>query len=281
MTVGIISIIACFLYLWKIAGETIKRSRYDWFPLVWLIIPLIETQVEPILKFFKRLDLGWNTLIKPLEGFRFYGFLAQPLALIIGWVIVKYLIVKVKRAGLVCFVTASILLIALTFDLQHVFGIRGRFQNPGINVAEYQAAVWFRNHSSDKSRIIADYYRSQMFAGVCGGKALLGGLFPLRNVKIPYVSIPAVAQEDICTIYTTPDPKLAYDLMRKYGCDSVYISTPLIGEGNIGSTQCQGFGIKIELQKFENQQYFIESYKDNQGTRIMKIREDPNPKVMK
>lgn len=277
VTAGVIGIAACLFYLWRILTKTRLSKRKDWIPLVWLVVPLIEIQVETILKMFKRLDLGWHTIIKPLEGFRFYGFLAQPLALIIGWIIVKYLIARLKHKEMACFIVVLVLSVILNADVYCVYGMAGRLQNPGITVAEYQAAVWFRNHTTQNERIIVDYYRSQMFAGVCSGKALLGGLFPLRNVKIPYVSIPAVVQEDICTIYTTPDPAIACDLMRKYGSDCIFISTPLIKEGNIGSTQCKGFGIKVALQKFENQQYFIEIYNDNHGIRIIKIREDSNP----
>jgi hypothetical protein len=271
LTPGILGAVACIIYLWSILKKTRSRIRYNWLPLIWLILPLWETQSETILRLIKRLDLAWYTIIKPLEGFRFYGFLAQPLALIIGWVTVKYLITRLKRPGLACFTVVLIISGIITADLYYNYRIVIRLQNPGINVTEYRAAVWFRNHTSEKDRIIADYYRSQMLAGVCGGKALLGGLFPLRNVKLPYVTVPAIVQDDICTIYTTPDPEMARNLMLKYGCDCLFISPNLLSAGNIGSTQCQGFGIKVELKKFENPQYFTEFYNDGQGTRIIKI----------
>lgn len=273
ITAGVIGLIACLLYLWKILKKSHPGNRYDWLPLVWIILPFIETQNENILKIIHRLDLTWYTILKPLEGYRFYGFLAQPLALIIGWVIAKYLLVRVKHVRRISSIIVLILSLILTIDLQYVYGIFGRFQNAGITLPEYKAAGWFGKNTSGDDRIIVDYYRSQVFAGVCAGKTLLGGLFPLKNTKLPYISVPAVVQDDICTIYTTVNPETANNLMRKYGSNCIFISPTLISVGYLGTPRCPGFGIPAELKKFENRQYFIEFYNDDQGIRIMKINE--------
>lgn len=271
MITGFVSVIAFLFYMWKLLRKRRLFTRYDWLPLVWLIIPLIETQSETILKLFHRLYWGWYTIIKPLEGFRFFGFLAQPLALIIGWVIGKYILERTKWTGRACFIAALAMLILLNYDIRFPFGMVVRLQNSGLTMGEYQAALWFRSQASEKDRIIADYYRSQMLAGVCGGKVLLGGLFPLRNVNLPYINVPAVVQDDICTIYTTEYAETARSLLRRYDCNYIFLSQRMIEGGNIGSTQCQGFGIKVGQKKFENQRYFREVYNDKKGNRIIKI----------
>ena len=276
---GWIGIIAAAIYLWKILGEPRRYSRYDWIPLAWIIIPFIETQNEAMLSIINCTYLSWYTLFKPLEGFRFYCFLAQPLALITGWVIAKFLIQKIRFKKLAGFMTIAVLGLTLCADLVYLYKIKPRLQKSRLAAGEYRAMEWFRKNSAKNDRIIADYYFSQMFAGVCGGKALLGGLFPLKNVNLPYVSYPAVVQEDICTIYTTFDPKIASDLMRKYRSNCIFISPLLISNGNISSNKCRGFGIKVEEKKFKHQGYFREIY-NNQGVRIIKINTD-SPQVTK
>lgn len=270
---GVIGIIASLLYLWKILKKTHHSNRYDWLPLAWIILPFIETQSENMLKIIHRLDLTWYTILKPLEGYRFYSFLAQPLALIIGWVIAKYLLVRVKHVSRISSIIVLILSLILTIDLYYGYGIVSRFQNAGITTAEYKAAVWFHKNTSPEDRIIVDYYRSQVFAGVCAGKTLLGGLFPLKNTKLPFINVPAVVQDDICTIYTTANPETANKLMRKYGSNCIFTSPTLVSAGYLGSSKCAGFGIQAQLKKFENRKYFREIYNDNQGIRIMKISE--------
>ncbi|MCX5710585.1 MAG: hypothetical protein NT060_01245 [Candidatus Omnitrophica bacterium] len=271
---GGLGLIASFLYFWKILSEPRKCNRYDWLPLVWIIIPFIETQNEAILKLIHRLDLSWYTVYKPLEGYRFHCFLSQPLALMVGWVGAKFLIQKVKFKKLTCFITVMVLSAVFCVDLIYISKTKLLFQNSGLNRQEYQAMVWFRNNSTKNDRIIADYYFSQMFAGVCGGRALLGGLFPLKNTNLPYITYPAVVQDDICTIYTTPDPKIARDLMLKYRCTAIYISPLLISSGNIGGGSCKGFGVKVNEEKFENREYFREVYNID-SVRIIKINADP------
>jgi len=272
---GGLGIIVSFFYLWEILSEGRKYKRYDWLPLVWIIIPFIETQNEAILKLIHRLDLSWYTVYKPLEGFRFHCFLAQPLALMAGWAGAKFIIQKIKFKKATCSIIVFILTVVFCVDLVYVSKIKPLFQNAGLDAQEYQAMVWFRNNSAKNDRIIADYYFSQMFAGVCGGRALLGGMFPLKNTDLPYVTYPSVVQDDVCTIYTTPDPKIARDLMLKYRCTAIYLSPSLISVGNISGGSCTGFGVNVEEKKFENREYFREVYNID-GVRIIKINADPS-----
>ena len=277
---GAIGIIAGFIYLPSLLVKARKTSRLDWLALAWIVLPFIETQNEFILKIFNRLDLSWQTIFKPLEGYRFYCFLAQPLALIAGWLIAKYLLIKENSAKLILGAALIVLSLALTLDIVSVYKITERFQNSGITLAEYQAASWFHKNSAPDDRIIADYYRSQMFAGVCAGKTLLGGLFPLRNVKLPYIGIPSFIQSDIYTIYNSSDPQVAVNLMRRYKSDCLFISPTLISVGYLGAPQSPGFGIKVERGKFEDQRYFRKIYSDSPGVEIFKIRDYyPEPEI--
>jgi hypothetical protein len=249
----------------------------------------------------ERPDLTWSTIVKPLEGFRFYCFLAQPLALITGLIIARYAIpalpslfkylsgkinqlsktlvlasknIKTKeKIYWVYFLSLCLILGgSLALDLNLNYKMTTRLQNAGISPAEYRAALWFRKNTSQSSRIIADYYRLQMIAGVCGGKALLGALFTLRNVELPYINRPALVENDIKQIYLTPSPHTANLLMKKYKCDHIFISNTLINLGYFGSPyQNRQFGLKANLEKFDNKEYFKEVYRDDsEGIRIIK-----------
>ena len=141
----------------------------------------------------------------------------------------------------------------MIYDM-YEYPIMAAITNAGMTREEYDAAVWFRQHSSPHDRIIGDYYRAQMVAGVCGGKALLGGLFPLRNIDYPYVSkhdsVYPVVQDDIYRIYTTKSLEEATSLMQKYGATHVFYSSNLEGFGYLGSNLKGDFGIPVSLDKF-------------------------------
>jgi hypothetical protein len=111
-----------------------------------------------------------------------------------------------------------------------------------------------------------------MFAGVCGGKSLLGGLFPLRNVNFPYISTPAVVQDDIYTMYNTEDAREIYSLMRKYACTHIFYSQNMIKYGALGSKHREGFGVPIHMEKFKDKRFFEEVYNDRDDAVIIKIR---------
>ncbi|UCG34880.1 MAG: hypothetical protein JSW17_05150 [Candidatus Omnitrophota bacterium] len=261
------------IYIFWVLRKNNSANRHNWLALVWMFLPFLETQNEIILKMFNRLDLSWSTLFKPLEGFRFFCFFAQPLALIVGALIARFIALEIKQMKTACVIVVIFLAGILTVDLNGLFKISGRFQNAGINTKEYEAAVWFRNNSTQNDRIIADYYRSQVLAGVCAGRALLGALFPLRNVNIPFVTVPAVVHNDIYSIYATPDPKEAAELMQTYGCSHIFISPGLITGGGFASEYKDGFGVDVDLKKFENRRYFTEVYSEPiSKIRIFKLR---------
>jgi Dolichyl-phosphate-mannose-protein mannosyltransferase len=247
----------CFRRQKKPAGSLL-------FPFVWAFFPLLEVQNETILKLVNRMDLSWSTLFKPLEGFRFNSFLAQPVSLISAMMI-SVLIpaakdkITVKKIKFLCI---AVLFLTLALDIHYSYEYYGKIQNAGITKKEYAAAVWFRNNSHTADRIIADYYRVQMFAGVCGGKALLGALFPLRNVAFPYIKAPGEVQNDIYMIYFTKEAAEAARLMERYGCTHVFYSDGIAAGGGFGSKYRNGWGVDMDKKKFEDKQYFQEVYRD-------------------
>jgi hypothetical protein len=222
---------------------------------------LLETQNETILAALGRLDLSWSTLAKPLEGFRFYVFLAQPLSILSGFLLAQLL----EMRGRFLYVSAATMLLlagGMAYDL-YSYPIAGVLTNAGMSKEEYDAAVFFRQHSSPGDRIIGDYYRAQMVAGVCGGKTLLGGLFPLRNIDYPYVSKTAstmpIVQDDIYRIYTSTSPEGAIALMRKYGVTHLFYSRTMECYGYLGTSLSQGtpFGIPVALDTFSGEGFTI------------------------
>ena len=161
----------------------------------------------------------------------------------------------------------------LVVDLKFVFKISRRFQNAGMSIREYNSAVWFRENSTPSDMIVADYYRSQVFAGVCGGRALFGAYYPLRTANVPFISDQSVVKDDIYTIYATSDPEKAASLMRAYGCNYVYVSLGLIYKGGFASTYRKGFGVDANLEKFEDKRYFTKVYTEPiSKIRIFKLR---------
>jgi hypothetical protein len=240
------------LAFFSIIFSALKRDKYFFLLFFWALPLLCETQNETILSTLGRLDLSWSTLAKPLEGFRFYVFLAQPLAIFSGYLLSHLIEIRGRwmYVGIFCI---SLLGGAMAYDL-YEYPITGVITNAGMTREEYDAAVWFRNNSLPQDRIIGDYYRAQMMAGVCGGKALLGGLFPLRNIEYPYVSkhdsVYPIVQDDIYRIYTQESLEETVSLMHKYGATHVYYSTHLEYYGYLGTTLKTGFGIPVSLDKF-------------------------------
>lgn len=139
-----------------------------------------------------------------------------------------------------------------------IYGLDDKFHASGLIIEEYEAAKWYREHSSPRDRIIADYYRAQLFAGVAGGKALLGGMFPLRNVDYPYIKAPGVVQSDIYLLYNTSDARMAANIARKYNATHIFYSGNMISYGNLLSyyKSPREFGVDIDKEKFYNDDYF-------------------------
>ncbi len=240
---------------------SLNRWRRHLPVILWSLVPLLETQNETIIRLIGKPGLAWTTLAKPLEGFRFYPFAAQPLALLIA-VLLTYFIYKFRHGYAITFLVIS----ALAVDL-YGYGLDWKLTNAGITIEEYQAAVWFKQHTNEDARICADYYRAQMFAGVCGGRALLGGVFPLRNVDYPYIKAPGQVQNDLYILYSTTDPYEAWSITRRYGVTHIYISTPMMQYGNLLSyyKPASEFGVDTDLNKFNNSSYFETFYYKDTG----------------
>ncbi len=234
--------------------------------LLWALPLFIETQNEGILKAAGAMHLGWTTLAKPLEGFRFYPFLSQPASLAIGVLLSK------KASHLL----AVSLLLGGAWNISE-YDLRGKLQNSGITIGEYEAAEWFRHNSQPSDRIIADYYRAQMFAGVTGGKALLGGVFPLRNVEHPYIRAPGTVQNDLFILYNTTNPAVASGLAKRYNATHIFYSDNMVRYGNLLSyyKPASQYGVDVVMEKFEDGEYFELVYGRDTAygvVRIYKVR---------
>jgi hypothetical protein len=226
----------------------VKRNTYFLFLGLWILPLLLETQNETILHIIGRIDLTWETLAKPLEGFRFYCFLAQPLSITGGvllWVSEKKISHRIIFSGLIVLLAVNLWVYDIGFDLT----------NAGMSKREYEAAVWFKENTGDTALIVADYYRGQMIAGVCGGKALIGGLFPLRNVEYPYIKAPGQVQNDLYTLYITEDVEEALEILERYKITHIFYSENLRKTGYFGTYLQEGFGLPVSLDKF-----FVENF---------------------
>ncbi|MBI4344827.1 MAG: glycosyltransferase family 39 protein [Euryarchaeota archaeon] len=235
--------------------------------LLWALPLFLETQNEVILTAANAIHLSWSTLAKPLEGFRFYPFLAQPFALAIGVTVADVAErTRVRHSNTesraVLLLWSAFLALGLTYGV-YQYGLPGRLQNSGLIVDEYEAALWFRANSQPTDRIIADYYRAQMFAGVNGGKALLGGMFPLRNVDYPYIKAPGQVQNDLYILYNTSDPELAREMAKRYGATHIFYSDNMIRYGNLLSyyKKASEYGVDIDRAKFQDGRYFEITYR--------------------
>jgi hypothetical protein len=270
---GILTVIFGILSLVYVASE---RGNWKYVLFLWALPLFIESQNEAILFAFNRVDLTWSTLAKPLEGFRFFPFLAQPVAIAIGAFFSKlsdtsYLkgIGRSKLQALMVLFVAG----AFLWGIMNIYRIDVKFRTSGLTPQEYEAALWFREHSNRDSRIAADYYRAQMFSGVTGGKAVDGGMFPLRNVDLPYISVPATVQDDLYVLYTTEDSKKAHDLAEKYGLTHIFYSQNMANYGNLLSRYrpASQYGIPIYLEKFNDPLYFMTVYGEHGTEKIFEV----------
>jgi 4-amino-4-deoxy-L-arabinose transferase-like glycosyltransferase len=246
-------------------------ANWNFLLLLWAIPIFVESQNEAILFALNRVELTWTTLAKPLEGFRFFPFLAQPAALAIGG-----FFSSLANSGPLKDVEKSklnilfVLLLAISFywGITGLYNIDVKFQTSGLLTSEYEAAIWYKTNANSDSMIVADYYRAQMLSGVTGGKALDGGMFPLRNVDLPYISVPAVVQDDLYILYNTSDPVEAHELARKYGVTHIFYSRNMETYGNLLSNHrpASEYGVPIELSKFHNPLFFRIKYQNEGGS---------------
>ncbi len=261
-TLGLVSII----YL---LGRHRHFAEKNWiFLLLFWAIPLfIESQNEAILFAINRVDLTWTTLGKPLEGFRFFPYLAQPVSIAVGAAfsdISKNVNLKALGKGIITPLILLLVFAAYTWGLTGPYDYRVKFQTSGLTPQEYEAAVWFRENSRPDSRIAADYYRAQMLSGVTGGKVLDGGMFPLRNVKLPYISVPAVVQDDLYILYNTSDSIVAKNIAAKYNLSHIFYSRNMESYGNLLSNHrpASQYGVPINHDKFRDSSVFRVVYSD-------------------
>ena len=251
-------------------------------PIAWAVVPMIESHNEGILSLLKRRDLSWETLVKPLEGFRFYCFLAQPLALCAG-IVLDQGIGWVRRwpgktARIMSAAIGFLLIGTLGWDLFFGYRLFSRFQNPVVDLDTYRAAVWFREQSAPTDRVVTEYFTAQVFIGVAGGKALEGSMFPLRNVALPHISQGWQVQRDIYAMYTSDDPETVKSLMRRYGCNTIVYSPAVlhhiehITKGDAVLPDIEGLEKKDFGKTLFDPRQFEEVYRRGE-VRLLKIRQ--------
>ncbi|HDH28074.1 MAG TPA: hypothetical protein ENH13_02970 [Euryarchaeota archaeon] len=247
-----------------------RREKWSLLIFLWAIPIFIESQNEAILFALHRVDLTWTTLAKPLEGFRFFPYFAQPAAIAVGaffsWIAGRRFFTGFSKKE----VQAVLLLLVMAplfWGLFSHYQVNVKFQTSGLTLAEYRAAEWYRANSDEGSRIAADYYRAQMLSGVAGGKVLDGGMFPLRNVDLPYISVPAVVQDDLYILYNTSSPQTAGEISDKYGLTHIFYSQNMESYGNLLSNYrpASEYGVPIDLEKFSEPEYFKLAYEDKSG----------------
>ncbi len=261
---GIAGLYFFLLIVFRIFSGKKNPLKYGWVVFFWALVPLFETHNETILSLFKKDELAWSTVWKPLEGFRFYCFLAQPLAVGFGLMMMdsvrKLFNMGFSRKKVFSIIPIPLIFILMLIDIQINFGFSDRMKNAGFTMEEIRAGQWFREHSKPTDRIIADYYRAQMFGGFSGGRALLGMAFPLRNVTYPFISqnnytVPM----DVYRIYTTDNPEEAIALMKRYNATHLFVSENM---GTNGNLIFYGFGIPYNFKTLQDERYFRAVYQE-------------------
>jgi hypothetical protein len=269
--IGDYGVVAVFLGLISFAYLIISQSKWKFVVVAWALPIFIESQNEAILFAIKRVDLTWQTLAKPLEGFRFFPFLVQPVAIATGAFFSRLStsgffkgFERSKVQAVLVFLVGGSMFWGITTQ----YHVESKFQTSGLLVQEYEAALWYRENSDAHSMIAADYYRAQMLSGVAGGKVLDGGMFPLRNVDLPYISRPAVVQDDLYIIYNTTNSGEAHNLAKKYGLTHIFYSRNMASYGNLLSRfrPTSQYGVPVELSKFESSNYFRLAYENEGGS---------------
>jgi len=255
---------AGFIYL------AARRDKWSLLLFFWAVPIFIESQNEAILFAINRVDLTWTTLAKPLEGFRFFPYLAQPAAIAVGalfsWGAGKSVFKDISKKQ----VQALLLLLVMAplfWGLFSHYQLDVKLRTSGLTTEEYRAAEWFSENTGADSRIAADYYRAQMLSGVSGGRSLDGGMFPLRNVDLPYISVPAVVQDDLYVLYNTSSPQTALEISDKYRLTHIFYSRNMESYGNLLSNYrpASQYGVPIDLEKFSKSEYFNLAYEDETG----------------
>ncbi|MHC1608836.1 MAG: glycosyltransferase family 39 protein [Candidatus Methanofastidiosia archaeon] len=262
---ALISIPTLFIYQYKgKVGKYVLKHQYETFLLFWTIFLLYEVFSENILSIVREYGLMWETTVRPLEGYRFYIFLAQPFSILAAILIMEIRKHKATYAyGFMIFI-ACLGYFSLSGAAMPDYDMDFKITNSGVFIEDYNAAVWFKANSTQNDRIVADYYAGQMFSGVCAGRALIGGLFPLRNIDFnEYIKAPAQVQDDIYDFYKTEDMDLTLSLANRYGITHVYISDNMASRGWLGSYKDNSFGVPINWTKFFSSAKFNVIYEDH------------------
>lgn len=225
---------AAFFYLvYFIFRRRHKKELFYLLPVFWAIYPIVESHMEGLLIVFQKQDLSFNNLVRPIEGFRFYSFLAQPLALCVALTWEQILKARWpagagadqrRPAAVFAVVLAALLLV----DLYAGFKINARFKTHWVTLNDIRTAYWFREHSRPGDRLVADYFTAQMISGVCTGKALLGSMFPLKGAGLPYISDSWRVLHDIHTLYKSEDIATVRQIMGRYGITHVFYSDEVL-----------------------------------------------------
>lgn len=226
---AVIGHLAFFFLVFFIFRRKHKKEMFYLLPVYWAIYPIIESHMEGMLLLFQKNELMWNNLVRPIEGFRFYSFLTQPLALCAALALEQILksrfVHKQSWKANRFFLGFGVIMVALlTADLYGGFKLNHRYEEHMVSLEEIRAAYWFREHTTAKDRVLADYYTAQMVSGVCAGRALLGSMFPLKGAGIPYISDSWQVLDDIYEMYNTEDPAKVREIMNRYKITHVFYS---------------------------------------------------------
>jgi len=110
---------------------------------------------------------------------------------------------------------------------------------------------------------------------VLGGKALLGGMFPLRNVEYDYIKAPGRVQDDIYFLYGTGEPEDVLKTAGRYNLTHIFYSDNMMMYGNVLSRfkKASEYGVEIEQEKFLDEEYFEIVY-DSGGVKIVRIKQE-------
>lgn len=248
-------------------------------PILWALYPMIESHNEGILKLINRSEWVWVNIMKPLEGFRFYCFLAPPLALCMALCFDQFFqskfIKRLKFQKTLLWGAAGAIGLIMLWDMFANYNLFGRFNNPSMQIEEIRAAHWFKANSKPTDRILGEYFTNQMFCGIGGGRALEGSMFPLKKVAIPYITEGWKVQQDIYSVYTTDDPLWIKAVLKRYGCTHVFYSQKAmrhieyITQGDIVLDDIYGLETKDMTPTLFNPQYFKTIYQDG-DIRILK-----------
>jgi len=229
---------------------------------------LYEVFSENILAIIREYGLMWETTVRPLEGYRFYIFLAQPFSILAAFMIDEAR--KHKSAYTCAFIIFIVGMGYMSLEGYELadYDMDFKITNSGVFIEDYNAAVWFRQNSDHDDRIVADYYTGQMFSGVCSGRSLIGGLFPLRNIDFnEYIEAPAQVQDDIYDFYKTDDIDYTLEIAERYGVTHVFISDNMVGRGWLGSYKDNTFGVPVNWNKFFYTDSFNIVYEDRSNPR--------------